>query len=69
VIALFLLSLGIVGYFRGPFKPLERSVLILVALCMALFPIGLSVQGLVPPAVGLIVAFRNQLARCRPLRW
>jgi TRAP transporter 4TM/12TM fusion protein len=63
VIALFLLSLGIVGHFREAFNVLERSVLILMALAMALFPIGLSIQGLLPAAIGLIVALRNQLRR------
>lgn len=63
VIALFLLSLGIVGHFRGPFNLLERSILILMALAMALFPISLSVQGLLPAALGLIVALRNQSRR------
>ncbi|MHC1730125.1 MAG: TRAP transporter permease [Syntrophobacteraceae bacterium] len=57
--ALFLLSLGIVGHFRGPLSLVERAVMITAAVCMSLFPIGLSVQGLVPVTVGALVALRN----------
>ena len=59
VAALFLLSLGVVGYFRGPMELVERAVLIAAAVIMALFPIDLSFQGLVPLAVGLFVLLRN----------
>jgi TRAP-type uncharacterized transport system fused permease subunit len=57
--ALLFLSLGIVGYFRGPFLVVERALLTAAASVMAFFPIGFSVQGILPLAVGLIIAFRN----------
>jgi len=57
--ALFFLSIGIIGYFRGPVAVLERLVLITSALLMAVFPIGLSAEGLLPLAVGLLLAARN----------
>ena len=63
--ALFLLSLGVVGYFRGPMGLLERAILITAAVVMALFPIELSFQGLVPVAVGLFVVLRNFSAHRR----
>jgi TRAP-type uncharacterized transport system fused permease subunit len=50
--ALFFLSIGIVGYFRGALLLVERAVLMAAALVMALVPISISVQGLVPLAVG-----------------
>ena len=58
-VALFLLSLGIVGYFRSRLNLVERAVLIAAAVAMALFPIGLSFQGLAPLAVGVLVVFHN----------
>jgi TRAP transporter 4TM/12TM fusion protein len=58
-IALFLLSLGIVGFLRGPVSIPERALLILAACVMVLFPLDLSVAGLVPAAAGVAVAFRN----------
>lgn len=57
--ALFFLSLGIVGYFRGVLSLVERVLLMAGAIVMALFPIGFSVQGLVPFLVGLAIALRN----------
>jgi TRAP-type uncharacterized transport system fused permease subunit len=68
VVALFLLSLGIAGHFRGPLNPAERAVLIVSALVMAVFPIGLSAQGLLPLAVGALVAARNIMAQRRTAR-
>jgi TRAP transporter 4TM/12TM fusion protein len=59
VAALFLLSIGIVGYFRGPLMVRERALLIGTAVLMALFPIGPSIQGLAPLTVGVCVALRN----------
>ncbi len=50
--SLFLVSLGIIGYFRGPISVAERALLIIVACVMVVFPIGLSIQGLAPVAIG-----------------
>jgi TRAP transporter 4TM/12TM fusion protein len=68
VVALFLLSLGIAGHFRGPLNPAERAVMIVAALVMAVFPIGLSAQGLLPLAIGALVAARNIRAQRRTAR-
>ena len=57
--ALFLLSIGIVGYLRSPLTVMERALLIGTAVLMALFPIGPSIQGLAPLAVGVCVTLRN----------
>ena len=57
--ALFFLSIGIVGWLRGKLSLAERALLIVAALVMARFPIGFSVQGLVPFIVGLVIVFRN----------
>jgi TRAP-type uncharacterized transport system fused permease subunit len=59
VVALFMLSIGIVGHFRGPLNLAERAVLIVLALVMAVFPIGLSAQGLLPLAIGALIVTRN----------
>jgi len=50
--ALLFLSLGIVGYLRAPLATTERVLLVVTACIMVVFPIGLSVTGLVPMAVG-----------------
>ena len=68
VVALFLLSLGIAGHFRGPLNLAERAVLIVSALVMAVFPIGLSAQGLLPLAIGALIAARNIRAQRRTAR-
>lgn len=65
VVALALLSLGIVGYFQGPLKPLERVLLIAAAVAMALFPIGLSFEGLAPLTAGVLIVLRNLRAHRR----
>ena len=65
VVALFLLSIGIVGHFRGPLNLAERAVLVVSALVMAVFPIGLSAQGLLPLAIGALITARNIRAQRR----
>ena len=57
--ALFFLSVGIVGYFRGALALVERVFLVAAAVIMALLPIGFSVQGLVPFLAGLAITLRN----------
>lgn len=61
VAALFLLSLGIVGHFRGPLGAGERTTVISAALVMALHPVGPSLEGLAPLTVGGFVTVRNWL--------
>lgn len=56
--ALFFLSLGIIGYLRGPLFLVERVILIVMALIMAVFPIGLSMSGTIPLVIGLLVTLR-----------
>ena len=57
--SLFFLSLGIVGYLRGAVHVVERVLLVAAACVLVLFPIELSVQGLVPVAIGIIIVARN----------
>jgi hypothetical protein len=56
--ALFFLSLGIAGYFGGPLSIIERAIMIGAAGVMALFPIGLSIQGILPLVIGLFIPVR-----------
>ena len=57
--ALFFLSLGIVGYLCGTIYLVERALLIGAACVMVLFPIGLSVLGLAPLAVGTAIVLQS----------
>jgi len=52
--SLFFLALGVVGYLHTPLRILERTILIVAAAAMVLHPIGLSVQGMLPLAVGAV---------------
>jgi TRAP-type uncharacterized transport system fused permease subunit len=61
-VALFLLSLGIVGYLRGPLSILERVVLIVIACVMVLDPLELNLLGLAPTVVGAAIVTRHVLA-------
>jgi TRAP-type uncharacterized transport system fused permease subunit len=61
-IALFLLSIGIVGYFCGALNIAERAALILIACIMVLDPLDLTLWGLVPTAVGAALIVRHVLA-------
>ncbi|HSB78801.1 MAG TPA: TRAP transporter fused permease subunit [Candidatus Methylomirabilis sp.] len=61
-IALFLLSLGVVGYLRGPVSLLERAILILVACFMVVDPLEFTLVGLAPTAVGAAVVAWNWVA-------
>jgi TRAP transporter 4TM/12TM fusion protein len=57
--SLFFLSLGIVGYMRGPILLLERTLLIVAATIMAFVPLAFSVEGVVPFIVGALVVVRH----------
>ena len=65
-IALFLLSLGIVGYLRGPLNLLERVLLIAIACGMVLDPLELNLLGLAPTAAGSAIVVRNWMKFARP---
>ena len=58
-IALFLLSLGIVGYLRGPVSLPERVLLIVVACYMVVDPLEFTLLGLAPTVVGAAVVGWN----------
>ncbi|HYL81754.1 MAG TPA: TRAP transporter fused permease subunit [Candidatus Acidoferrum sp.] len=60
--ALFLLSMGIVGFLYGALSILVRALLIIVACIMVLYPVGFSVLGLAPIAVGALIFVRNRMA-------
>ncbi|HEX7549606.1 MAG TPA: TRAP transporter fused permease subunit, partial [Candidatus Methylomirabilis sp.] len=58
--ALFLLSIGIVGYLYGTLSTPVRAVLIIVACIMVLYPIGFSVLGLLPIVIGTLIFVQNR---------
>jgi TRAP-type uncharacterized transport system fused permease subunit len=59
VAALFFLSLGIVGQFRASLHWTERTVLISSAAVMAVCPLSVSFEGLLPLACAGGIVFRN----------
>jgi len=59
--ALFLLSIGIVGYLYGAISIPVRAVLIIVACIMVLYPIGFSVLGLLPIVIGTLIFVQNRM--------
>lgn len=59
VAALFFLSLGIVGQFRGSLHWAERAFLIASAAVMAVCPVSLSLEGVAPLICGAVISFRN----------
>ena len=67
-VALLFLSLGIVGYLRGPISLLERALLVVAACVMVLFPIGFSILGLLPSAVGSVIVVRSWRAFQKPVK-
>jgi TRAP transporter 4TM/12TM fusion protein len=60
-VALFLLSIGIVGYLYGTLSIPVRAVLIIVACIMVLYPIGFSVLGLLPIVIGTLIFVQNRM--------
>jgi TRAP transporter 4TM/12TM fusion protein len=60
-VALFLLSLGIVGYLYGAVSLVERALLIVAACVMVVYPLNLSVLGLLPTAVGVALFLHNRM--------
>ncbi len=58
-IALFLLSVGIIGYLWGPLSMLERVLLIVIACIMVFDPLELNLLGLAPTVVGASIVIRN----------
>ena len=65
-IALLLLSLGIVGYLRGPVSIPERVLLILIACLMVVDPLEPSLLGVAPTLVGLGLVAWNWMAPAKP---
>jgi hypothetical protein len=60
-VALFLLSIGIVGFLYGAISIPVRAVLIIVACIMVLYPIGFSVLGLLPVVIGTLIFVQNRM--------
>jgi TRAP transporter 4TM/12TM fusion protein len=58
-LALLFLSTGVVGHLTRPLAWLERAVLVVVALLMVAFPIGLSPVGAIPVVAGIAVLARS----------
>jgi TRAP-type uncharacterized transport system fused permease subunit len=65
-IALLLLSLGIVGYLRGPVSIPERAVLIVIACLMVVDPLEPTFVGVAPTLVGLGLVAWNWMAPAKP---
>ena len=63
--ALFLISLGIVGYLRGPLNVLERALLIAVACIMVLDPLEPNLLGLLPTVAGAAIVVRHWMKFAR----
>ena len=63
--SLFFLSLGIVGYLREGLSLPERALLVAASCVMVLVPIGPSVLGLAPLAVGTGIVLRTLMASRR----
>jgi TRAP transporter 4TM/12TM fusion protein len=57
--SLFFVSLGIIGFLRGKLPMVERVLLIIVAVAMVIAPIGWSVPGLAPLAVGILMILHH----------
>jgi TRAP transporter 4TM/12TM fusion protein len=56
--ALFFLSAGVVGFLSRPLATVERALLIAVACVMVAYPMGPSVLGVLPTAIGIAVVAR-----------
>jgi TRAP transporter 4TM/12TM fusion protein len=65
VFALMFLSIGIIGFFRGEMPWLVRAILIVIACVMVLDPIDLTVQGLLPVMIALILIGHNYFTHRR----
>lgn len=61
-IALLLLSIGIVGFFRGRVGRVERGLLVVLACIMVVDPLEFTPWGLAPALLGAAVVTRNVLA-------
>jgi TRAP-type uncharacterized transport system fused permease subunit len=59
VAALFFLALGIVGQFRVSLHWIERALLVASAAVMAVCPVSLSLEGLLPFLCAAGIVFRN----------
>jgi len=57
--ALFCLSVGIVGFLKGPLAIWERILLIVAAIDMAFTSIDFSIQGILPLLIGAAIIIRN----------
>ncbi len=53
--ALFFVAVGIIGYMRKALPPVERVLLVVVAVAMVVAPIGPSIPGLAPVAAGTVM--------------
>jgi TRAP-type uncharacterized transport system fused permease subunit len=66
--SLFLVSLGIVGYMWGTLHTVDRVLLILAAVVMAIIPIEFSIPGIVPAIIGALIVFRNVIRHRRRVK-
>jgi TRAP-type uncharacterized transport system fused permease subunit len=66
--SLFFVSLGIIGYMRKTIPVIERILFIVVAIAMLIAPIGLSIPGLAPLVVGVLMILLQLRERPTPGR-
>jgi TRAP transporter 4TM/12TM fusion protein len=59
VCSLFFVSLGIIGFLRRKLPLVERVLLIITAFAMVISPIGWSIPGLAPLAVGILMILHH----------
>jgi TRAP-type uncharacterized transport system fused permease subunit len=69
LLSLFFVSMGVVGYLRREVPLPERAALVALAFAMVVFPIGWSVQGLAPLAVGGALVAHNLRKSIRQDTW
>jgi TRAP transporter 4TM/12TM fusion protein len=65
--SLFFVSLGIIGYLRKGIPVVERTLLVIVAIVMVVFPIGWSLPGLAPTVVGGLMIVHHLRATRGPV--
>lgn len=63
MISLFFLSVGIVGFLRARVSLVERGLLVTGGIIMIFFPLQLSLPGLLPLVVGILIMIRNFLLK------
>jgi hypothetical protein len=59
--------MGIIGYLRKEVPVVERTLLIIAAIAMVVFPIGWSIQGLAPAIIGGLMVVHHMRVNPTPV--